>query len=70
MFGEDPANRRERLRSLLAAQLERGELLEAVEEATIAATAVRGPYPKDSFPFSNLHRLMKGCGFMKAQSNY
>ena len=40
LFGEDPANRRERLRELLSAQLERGELREAVEEATIAATAV------------------------------
>lgn len=40
LFGEDPANRRERLRELLSARLERGELLEAVEEATIAATAV------------------------------
>ena len=40
LFGEDPANRRERLRQLLSEQLERGELLEAVEEATIAATAV------------------------------
>jgi hypothetical protein len=43
LFGEDPANRRERLRELLSARLERGELLEAVEEATIAATAVRTP---------------------------
>ena len=40
LFGEDPANRRERLRGLLSARQERGELLEAVEEAAIAATAV------------------------------
>lgn len=45
LFGEDPANRRERLRELLSARLERGEMLEAVEEAAVAATAV-GIHPR------------------------
>lgn len=40
LFGEDPANRRERLRGLLSARLEKGEQLESVEEATITATEV------------------------------
>ena len=40
LFGEDPANRRERLRGLLSTRLERGELRAAVEEATVVATAV------------------------------
>lgn len=68
LFGEDPANRRERLRGLLSAQLERGELLEAVEEAAIAATAVS--HHSNSLLYHTVCcRLMRGCGFMRVQSS-
>lgn len=35
LFGEDPANRRERLRGLLSARLERGEQLQAQEDTML-----------------------------------
>ena len=35
LFGEDPANRRERLRGLLSARLERGEQLQAQEDTAM-----------------------------------
>ena len=44
LFGEDPANRRERLRSLLASMMERGVAIEKKEEPTpiLSSSEVRG----------------------------
>ena len=63
LFGEDPASRRERLRILLSARLERGELKEAVEEATVVATAVSHTHITVSRLMSHTSQIDEGVWF-------